>query len=174
MPRIPALLMLQLTWDTLREVGFTTTCAPTLAAEGKPKSNAGVVVSSSCAEGVETGLDAALFVTSVFEPLLLFGSSGGCHGGFSGGRSCFRRGDDGGCGKCRSRYFLRRRAGRKGGAGLCVGVGVFSGIGLISTTGVGSGSFCRAALQDTASTMIPITSSRQTPPTISNFVRLSN
>ena len=85
MPRIPALLMLQLTWDTLREVGFTTTCAPTLAAEGRPKSNTGVVVSSACAEGVETGLDAALFATSVFEPLLLFGSSGGVTAGLAVG-----------------------------------------------------------------------------------------
>lgn len=44
-----------------------------------------MVVSSACAEGVETGLDAALFVTSVFEPLLLFGSSGGVTAGLAVG-----------------------------------------------------------------------------------------
>ena len=85
MPRIPALLTLQLTWVTLREAGFTTTWAPTLAAAGRPKSNIGIAVASACAEEVETGLDAALFVTSALEPLLLFGSSGGVTAGLSVG-----------------------------------------------------------------------------------------
>lgn len=76
--------MLQLTWDTLREVGFTTTWAPTLAAAGRPKSNTGVAGALFCSEGAVL-LGLVLFVAAVFDPLLLFGSSGGVTAGLAVG-----------------------------------------------------------------------------------------
>ena len=118
------------------------------------------------------GLD--LFVSLASESVLLFGSLGFTTVGLDVGAAVSGTGMGEASGSSGAVTASGVGVGVKVGTGLCVGVGVFSGIGLISTTGVGSGSFCRAALQDTASTMIPITSSRQTPPTISNFVRLSN
>ena len=60
------------------------------------------------------------------------------------------------------------------GVGVTTGVEVGVGVGDTSITGVGSGSFCRFALQDTTNTMIAITNSRQAPPTMRSLVRLSN
>lgn len=126
-----------------------------------------------CSEGAVL-LGLVLFVAAVFDPLLLFGSFGVVTAGLAVGAAASGVGAGEAVGSAGAATASGVGLGVAMGARLWVGAGVLSGIGLISTTGVGSGSLFRAALQDTASTMIPITSSRQTPPTISNFVRLSN
>lgn len=139
--------------------GFTTTCAPTLAAEGRPKSKATPVAS---AWGLTV---AAGFVVvppgSVGTPAVGLGVAGGS--GVAVGVVVGKAG-------------AVISAGVAVGVGFGVAVGVGSGVivGVTSTTADGSGSFCLFALQDTANTMIPIISNRHKPPVIRSLVRLSS
>lgn len=150
---------LQDTEDTFCDDGFTTTCAPTLAAEGRPKSKARAVL---CGFTVAAGF--------VFVPPVLPDGSVGAPAvglGVTVGVSAAVGVTVGNAGAVIS-------VGVAVGAGLGVAVGVGVIVGVTSITAVGSGSFCLLALQDTASTMIPITNNKHKPPAIRSLVRLSN
>lgn len=147
------MVKLQFTADTFFDDGLTTTCAPTLATEGRPKSKAGAV------EVVCAGLDVVLPLGSEGTPAVCLGVGVGV--GVVVGVTV------GNAGAVIS-------VGVAVGMGVGVTTGVVTGVGDASTTGIGSGSFCRLALHDTASTIMAIMSSRQAPPTIRSLVRLSN
>ena len=149
------MVKLQFTADTFFDDGLTTTCAPTLATEGRPKSKAGAV------EVVCAGLDVVLPLGSEGTPAVCLGVGVGV--GVVVGVTV---------GNAGAVISVGVAVGM--GVGVTTGVEVGVGVGDTSITVVGSGSFCRFALQDTTNTMIAITNSRQAPPTMRSLVRLSN
>ena len=147
------MVKLQFTADTFLDDGLTTTCVPTLATEGRPKSKAGAVEDVCC------GLGVVLLLGKVGTPAVGLGVGVGVGVVVGSAGAVISVGVVVGVG-C--------------GVGMGVGSGVSVGVCNTSITVVGSGSFCRFALQDTTNTMIAITNSRQAPPTMRNLVRLSN
>ena len=157
MPRKPPLVKLQFTAATFFDDGLTTTCAPTLATEGRPKSKAGAVEAACC------GLGVVLPLGNEGTPAVCWGVAVGV-----GVATVV------GVGNAGAVISVGVGVGVGCGVGMGVGSGVSVGVCNTSITVVGSGSFCRFALQDTASTMMAIISSRQAPPTMRSLVRLSN
>ena len=152
------MVKLQFTADTFLDDGLTTTCVPTLATEGRPKSKAGAVEDVCC------GLGVVLLLGKVGTPAVGLGVGVGVGIGVVVGVVV---------GSAGAVISVGVVVGVGCGVGMGVGSGVSVGVCNTSIT-VGSGSFCRFALQDTTNTMIAITNSRQAPPTMRNLVRLSN
>ena len=153
------MVKLQFTADTFLDDGLTTTCVPTLATEGRPKSKAGAVEDVCC------GLGVVLLLGKVGTPAVGLGVGVGVGIGVVVGVVV---------GSAGAVISVGVVVGVGCGVGMGVGSGVSVGVCNTSITGVGSGSFCRLALHDTASTIMAIMSSRQAPPTMRSLVRLSN
>lgn len=153
------MVKLQFTAATFFDDGLTTTCVPTLATEGRPKSKAGAVEDVCC------GLGVVLLLGKVGTPAVGLGVGVGVGIGVVVGVVV---------GSAGAVISVGVVVGVGCGVGMGVGSGVSVGVCNTSITVVGSGSFCRFALQDTTNTMIAITNSRQAPPTIRSLVRLSN